>query len=133
MKKPRGAYRMIFREENQRKNARLKLDCGVSKCPRIDASLVEIDSLALGDTGIMNGLDLGIYPPERAFSILLLQLGDYVEKGKGDETEADSVRDLMGDYWNSLSEEQRQRMRWLSEDLADLGKGRPPIVQQAAG
>ena len=76
----------------------------------------------------MNVPDLGIYSPERAFSILLLQLGELVEKGKGDDAEADDLREQMGEYWNALSEDPRQRMRWLSEDLADLGKGGPQIV-----
>ena len=76
----------------------------------------------------MNPLDLGAYASERAYSILLLKLNELIENGAGDSDEADAIRDEMSGYWNSLTEEERQRMRWLSEDLADLEKGGPAII-----
>jgi tetratricopeptide (TPR) repeat protein len=76
----------------------------------------------------MMSLDLGAYAPERAYSVLLLNLNELIEKGDGDSHEADALRDEMSGYWSSFTEDQRQRMRWLSEDLADLAKGGPSIV-----
>lgn len=77
-------------------------------------------------------IDYRVYPPERAFSILLLQLNETIESGHGDNPEADAIRDEMSGYWNSFTKEQCQRMNWLSEDLADLARGGPTIVHTSS-
>jgi hypothetical protein len=57
---------------------------------------------------------------ERSFSILLLKLNQLIDKGFGDEQEAENVRDLMDVQWGRMSPEQQQRVRWLSVDLDRL-------------
>ena len=55
---------------------------------------------------------------------LLLQLHGLIAAGKGDDDEADDVRDEMDAPWRQLTPEEISRVRGLSADLYMLGKDR---------
>lgn len=63
--------------------------------------------------------------PGRAYSCLLLRLHDLIDKGQGDDPEADAVRDQMDGPWRALTEAQQERVGGLSEDLYALAENNP--------
>lgn len=49
--------------------------------------------------------------PEQEYSALLLELNKLIATGKGDDDEADAVRDKMDVYWGRMSLQQQQQIR----------------------
>lgn len=74
---------------------------------------------------IMTG---GGKPGMHTFARLLLRLHGYVVEGKGDSEEADALRDEMDQYWNGMTEAERERLRGLSEDLDVLTEGGVKLI-----
>lgn len=58
----------------------------------------------------------------KEYSRLLLRLHDLIAEGKGDDEEAEAVRDEMDDPWYAMTERERERMAGLSEDLYSIAK-----------
>jgi tetratricopeptide (TPR) repeat protein len=54
---------------------------------------------------------------------LLLELHDLIAAGRGDDPEADTIRDLMEPPWYAMTEAQQQLVNGLSADLYTIGKG----------
>jgi hypothetical protein len=67
-------------------------------------------------------------PAVRAYSKLLLELDDLMAAGKGNGPEADEIRERMEQPWNALTEQERERVGGLSEDLYALADGGPKSV-----
>lgn len=55
---------------------------------------------------------------------LLVQLHDLIATGKGDDEEADTIRDQMDGPWRNLNEHEIARLRDLSADLYTIGEVR---------
>jgi hypothetical protein len=70
--------------------------------------------------------------PARAYGRLLLRLHDLIAKGKGDDPEADAVRDDMDAPWHAMTEAEQERMGGLSEDLYALVESNPRSVKMSA-
>jgi hypothetical protein len=60
--------------------------------------------------------------PARAYGYLLLRLHDLIAAGKGDDSEADAIRDQMDGPWRALTEAEQERLGGLSEDLYALAE-----------
>ena len=70
--------------------------------------------------------------PVHVYAALLLNRHDLIAHGKGDTEEADALRDRMDEPWYALSEESRQRVGGLSEDLYALAERGPKQVEMTA-
>ena len=70
--------------------------------------------------------------PARAYARLLLRLHELIAKGKGDDLEADAVRDQMDAPWHALTEAQQDRVGGLSEDLYALADNSPRSTKMSA-
>jgi tetratricopeptide (TPR) repeat protein len=57
------------------------------------------------------------------------ELHRLIAEGKDDSPEADAIRDASDGPWESLSETERDRARWVAEDLYSIYEG-PPASQQ---
>src|SRR5262245_58857824 len=70
--------------------------------------------------------------PARAYGRLLLRLHDLIIQGRGDEPEADAVRDQMDAPWHALTEAEQELLGGLSEDLYALAEHNQRAVHLAA-
>src|SRR5437868_10356124 len=52
-----------------------------------------------------------------------------IAEGKDDSPEADAIRDASDGPWEALSETERDRARWVAEDLYSIYE-EPPALQQ---
>src|SRR5437879_3103945 len=57
------------------------------------------------------------------------QLHRLIAEGKEDSPEAEAIRDASDGPWESLSETERGRARWVAEDLYSLYE-EPPVRQE---
>lgn len=64
-----------------------------------------------------------------AHTRLLRRLHELFQADRGDSEEADSIREEMGAHWYAMSEQERERMSGLSEDLYALGESTVRAVQ----
>jgi hypothetical protein len=71
-------------------------------------------------------------PPARAYGRLLLRLHDLIAQGRGDEAEADAVRDQMDAPWHALTAAEQERVGGLSEDLYALAENNLRSVKMSA-
>ena len=62
---------------------------------------------------------------------LLLLLQQLTLLGQEESQEADRIRDSMEQPWNSMSDEERRRVRELSAELMFVDNGQPPLVDDA--
>lgn len=68
----------------------------------------------------------------RIYARLLLRLHDLIAKGKGDDPEADEVREQMDAPWHALTEAEQDRVGGLSEDLYALVEKDPRSIKMPA-
>jgi hypothetical protein len=69
--------------------------------------------------------------PARTYGRLLLRLHDLIPRGRGDEPEADAVRDRMDAPWHALPEAEQELLGGLSEDLYALAENNPRSVRMS--
>jgi hypothetical protein len=70
--------------------------------------------------------------PAHAYGRFLLRLHELIAKGKGDDPEADAVRDQMDAPWHALTQAEQDRVGGLSEDLYALGEHNPRSTKMSA-
>jgi hypothetical protein len=70
--------------------------------------------------------------PARAYARLLLSLHDLISAGRGDDPEADAVRDQMDSPWYAMTEAEQERVGGLSEDLYALAENDRRLVKMSA-
>jgi len=74
----------------------------------------------------MSKLLLEDVTPVRRYSVLLLELDEWIAVGKGDDDEADRIREAMDAPWYRMTESQQALMGWLTVDLDRLADETPP-------
>lgn len=61
--------------------------------------------------------------PAEEYARLLGKLHELITQGEGDSAEADAIRDEMDGPWYALTEQERERLNGLSEDLSAGAEG----------
>ena len=69
--------------------------------------------------------------PVRAYARLLLGLHDLIAAGRGDDPEADALRDQMDTPWYAMTEAEQERVGGLSEDLYALAENNRRSVKMS--
>src|ERR1019366_7741865 len=77
----------------------------------------------------MNGIVSTVETPVAEYARHLLALHALDLQGKHNSGEADAIRDEMDAPWYGMTEQERDRMGGLSEDLYALADGGPPRVE----
>lgn len=67
----------------------------------------------------------------RAYEHLVVALHRETRANRGDDPEADAIRDRMDEPWSELTAEERASLGWVSEDLYEIGGARLPLQAAA--
>jgi len=70
-------------------------------------------------------------PAVQEYTRLLLQLDDLMLQGRGNSDEADELRECMETQWYEMTDQERERVGGLSEDLYSIATGGPKAVNMS--